>query len=54
MRPALALERWMERLPTRRYSAHYLAVMRRHVEIRNPQPVESPPGIEVRGAQVVA
>lgn len=29
MRPAMALERWLERGPTKRYSAHYLAVLRR-------------------------
>lgn len=29
MRPALAIERWLERGPTRPYSAHYLAVLRR-------------------------
>jgi hypothetical protein len=29
MRPALGIERWLERGPTRAYSAHYLAVLRR-------------------------
>jgi SAM-dependent methyltransferase len=29
MRPALAVERWLERGPTRAFSAHYLAVLRR-------------------------
>ena len=29
MRPALAVERWLERGPTREYSAHYMAVLRR-------------------------
>ena len=29
MRPALAVERWLERGPTRDFSAHYLAVLRR-------------------------
>lgn len=29
MRPALAVEKWLERGPTRAYSAHYMAVLRR-------------------------
>jgi len=54
MRPALALERWMERWPTRRYSAHYLAVMRRRVEVRDEGSVSTPRGIETPASQVVA
>lgn len=30
MRPATVIERWLERGPTARYSAHYLAVLRRN------------------------
>jgi SAM-dependent methyltransferase len=29
MRPAVAIERWLERGPTRAYSAHYMVVLRR-------------------------
>ncbi|MEP7343696.1 MAG: lysylphosphatidylglycerol synthase domain-containing protein [Gemmatimonadaceae bacterium] len=32
MRPAMMVERWLERGPTRDYSAHYLSVMRRGID----------------------
>lgn len=32
MRPAMAIERWLERGPTAPYSAHYLAVLRRNTD----------------------
>ncbi len=34
MRPAMVVERWLERGPTRAYSAHYLAVLRRGSDAR--------------------